>query len=674
MLHTLFNAIKLLEQKLTIENIDIHQTKKELYKIVNIGRENNKLRIVTRFVSFLEVLSQQYEYEDGQTISHIKNLIKNSLQIILSMVNGELSNTDGATQMNKYTKEAQDLLRQKIELTPFLYDSRLIYQYIFDIRHNLDNIKEVFQRSLAKQQTKKGFETVKYYLQKIHDDSEFIGLNNFVVLTKSLKIFVEREYHHNRFWEIFENPDMILSMEYFERRLQFIEENINNKHLIAEHFEENKPTKLANRLAKQENEISQATQSTASNNPNITLTLDEINALMDDQENFETISFDQKEDFNDDVIVAPTDIFAMNSKKPAMQILQNINMNEIKNIITKDHKNIAEYEDILIKLAGKLFLKQEQLKELLPEESKVLADSDLKELDTITRDLKEMLFERYYISIEDLLGDTLRTYIRQEVQNLGKKIRLGIRGEKSEILTRESEFIKEIVFALVRNSLNYSLEMEPRRKAVDKSAIAWLLIEFEDAGDKFDIYVRDDGRGLIADLMEIETLKEKIAEKNGILEIDSVENEYLKVHVQIPMKRIIIDALVVSVGDMNVLIPNKCIQNIISPKELPMALKEEFCIGEVNLAPILGLSNSTANMFVICQLGEDIIIFGVEKILYNIETLVENTDIPLIPCASDVVIIKDGSIGFLIDERELYKQSKKLIEQRAKIITANTVI
>jgi len=666
---SLFIAIQSLEEKLRLKNIDIHHTKQELFKIVDIGRQSMKLRIVTRFLSILEVLAQQYEYDNGQTISKIKELINSSLITILSLVSGKLSNSEGVAQIDKYTKEVQELLKEKIENTPFLYELRLMKQFIFDIKNDIKYINEIFNKSLVKQHTKKDFKTIEYYLQRIYDYADFLELTSFSKLIDSIKIFIEKEYNNNKFWEIINDPNIKLSLEYFEYRIAFIQENIQNKDLIIKHLEENLPTKLINRLSENSSDTIQEKQFI--NDPSMTLTVDEINALMDDQENFETISFETKTEFNDnDLIAIPENVIAMNGKKklttPEEDILQDVSI--------KNRKDNAEYEDILIKLTGKLFSKQELLKELLPKESLVSADADLKELDDITKNLKEMLFERYYIKIGELLGLTLREYIRKEVQNLGRKIRLGIRGENSQILTRESEFIKDTIFVLVRNSINYSLESKSRRRALDKSETAWLLIEFEDSGDQFDIFVRDDGRGLVAEMMNIDDLKQKIKQRNGVLEIDSLDNEYLKVHIQIPMKKIIINALVISIGDTNILLPNRCILNIFNQKELLIALKEEFCIGQVNLAPLLGLEKSAVNVYILCQFGEDKVIFGVEKVLYNIETLVENTDIPLIPCASDIVIIKDGSIGFLINEREIYKQSKHLIEKRTEIMTANTIL
>ncbi len=284
--------------------------------------------------------------------------------------------------------------------------------------------------------------------------------------------------------------------------------------------------------------------------------------------------------------------------------------------------------------------------------------------ESITANIKHAVFDSHYISVEKLFGNELKDFIQEEVKSLSKKIRLGIRGERSEMLAKDGAFVKELVFALVKNSLHYSLEPVFRRRATEKSETAWLLIEFEDFGDTFNIYIRDDGRGLMPDQMHISSIETSVMDRGGSVEIDSMDGEYLKIHIQLPAKRIFIDCLAVETGGSNILIPDRYIDKIVSAKEVPAYRSDENFMGQINLSTLLGLDHSPANAFVVCRFGAHKIIFGVEKILYNIEAVVENVDSPLIDGVDSVSILKDNSIGFIINERKIYQMAKDLIQNR----------
>ncbi len=313
---------------------------------------------------------------------------------------------------------------------------------------------------------------------------------------------------------------------------------------------------------------------------------------------------------------------------------------------------------------GRHFLKQDILLETLSEEQQVQMLDDITEIQILTTNIRNSLFENYHISIDQLLGKELKQFIQKEVKELGKKIRLGIRGERSIILMRESEFVKDLVFTLVKNSLHFSLEPIFRRRATDKSETAWLLLEFEDAGNTFDFYIRDDGRGLMPEQMNIEEIQESIIERGGYIDVDSLEGEYLKIHVQLPMQKIFVKSLAVKVGSVTVLIPDRCIQKIIDSKDAFTHQQQDNCIGQVNLSTLLGVDHSSANMFVVCEFGINTILLGVEDILYNIEAVIEDAELPLIPGVGHVSILKDGTIGFVLDEKTIYQMAKELISKR----------
>ena len=676
MLHSLFDSIKSLYYKLSVENIDIHNTQVSLDKIVVLGRNSVKLRIITHFLSILESLARNYEYDDAQAIAVIKDIIKKGLELILDMVDGKISNTDGAFKIEKIMQESKVLLVKKLGNTLLINDKKLLLQFANDLLQDLDIIKELFAKPVLVTTTKQYYETLKYYLQKIHDNILFMGIEELSKLTVSFSEFINIEYKNNRFSELGSHVNFLRTLEYYKKTADNIIKYNDDIQVIIKYFSDNS----VNTLIEQLSQVSVTTQKT--NNiqepkhqelmTTLVLTDEEISALMNNDISFDNVSFD------DQIMEESTKFQNDSTMGEGINSVQ-IDHFEYQNLIKKalkepNYKNIEQkefydvsQEEFLIRYVGRLFQKQDLLFAGLTEEKTVEMTEDLIEMKDLTINIKKILFDHYYISVQALLGEDIREYIHVEVTKLGQKIRLRIRGENSEILTRDSEFIKHIVFSLVKNSLHFSLEPIFRRKATDKNEMGWLLIEFEDAGDYFDIYVRDDGRGMVVDQMNIVELQEQIVKKGGTLEIDSMDNEYLKIHVQLPMKKILTDCLVVQLKNTKVLIPNRCIDRVIDIKESLIAMRDEKCLGQINLATLLGVDNVSTNMMVVCKFGDKKIVFGVEKILYSIEAVVEYVDVPLLPCVDQVSIIKDGTLGFILNEKKLYQKAKNIILQREKV-------
>ncbi|MGL4676264.1 MAG: hypothetical protein ACRCWI_01180 [Brevinema sp.] len=661
---SLFDSVNRLYQKLDRENLDIHSTQQELAAIVAMGRDNNKLRILTQFTVILESLARNYEYDEAFVITEVKIIIKNSLSLIIQMVEGSVSNVDGAYQIEHFIRESKELLIKKLGITPFLFDENLILQLAYDLEKDGIVIANLCKKTILVNNTKQYYETLNYYLKKIRESISFVGIKPLEELLYDLSSFVDKQYQDHQFAELFSYADFLLVLEYLQKTALFLQNNYRDKQAIIEYLKDHTTNHLQKRLQKS----SLASQREINNNfqQSMILSNEEIAVLMSDDYSLEIVSFDDVSApeplkiHQDQEISVPKSI-------PSVTIQQEEYQNLVKNSLKVKSSETAQiFESDLIHSIGRLFHKQELLINQLSEEKQVEFSDDLAEIHTLTSNIKKSLFDTYYMSVEKLLGKELRDFIHHEVKELGKKIRLGIRGEHSELLVQDSEFIKDLVFHLVKNSLHYSLEPVFRRRATDKNETAWLLIEFEDAADTFDIYIRDDGRGLVVDQMQIHEIEDQIMNRGGTISIDAMDNEYLKIHVQLPMKRVFINCLAVQIGNITVLIPNRCIHKVVNLKESVLFQKDQSCLGQVNFSTLLGLDHTTVSIFIICEFGIHKILFGVDSILYKIEAIVEDIDMTLIPGIDRVSILKDGSIGFIINEKMIYQMAKDLILKRNK--------
>ncbi|MGL4367061.1 MAG: hypothetical protein ACRCTQ_02090 [Brevinemataceae bacterium] len=687
----LLDSIRELYRNLADDNVDIHDTAANLSHMVDVGRKSSKLRIVTQLICILEVTADQYEYDEASAIIRVKSLIKQALKIIIDMASGTVEHKNGVSLLKKITCEARKFLVVKLGEIPFLYEPKLIDQFSLDISSDIRHIYELINKPFDNSDSQKIFETIKYFLNSIQKNISFLNVHQLLSLIDAMHKYTYKFYKNNKLQELKKEPDMLLALEFLEKRSMFLNQHSQDLYAIQNHLEEFVPNNLIKRLLSLSSE--QETRVVKQGFSPMLLSEDEINALTDEHRDFESVVFgmteksEQSHDNDTQILQAitpiPSDVIVNHSKNHNLfnskvidpKEFQKFDLKQSESLLNSaSYYDLSQNEDTFIKLAARLFLKQEQLKQMLSQEALVYANEDIQELNDLTQSLKTMLFSKYYISMEELLGNELREFIRTEAKFSDKKIKFAIRGEKNEILTRESMFIKEIVFALIKYSLNKSLESSSRRKALDKNEFGWLVVEFEYIGGFFEIYVRDDGNGLNSDINDLEEVRSKIENKNGKIIIDSLENEYLKIKVAIPMNKMLIHSLLVKQSDTYILLPSNCIQQVLAPQEIQFALKDKSCLGQVALSAVLGLERSPMCMFLLCRFGNEKIIFGVEKALYEIEALAEQTDIPLIDCANNVSLMQDGSIAFIMDERLLYKKSKQMIEKRMKVILSNSEI
>ena len=101
--------------------------------------------------------------------------------------------------------------------------------------------------------------------------------------------------------------------------------------------------------------------------------------------------------------------------------------------------------------------------------------------------------------------------VRDMTKKLGKKARLVLEGEHTEVDKNINEHISDPLMHIVRNSVDHGIEMPDVRVANGKPEIGTVVLSAENAGGEVVLKIQDDGGGLN---------KEKIldrARKNGIL-------------------------------------------------------------------------------------------------------------------------------------------------------------
>ncbi len=161
----------------------------------------------------------------------------------------------------------------------------------------------------------------------------------------------------------------------------------------------------------------------------------------------------------------------------------------------------VEKIDSLLNLVGELVITQSMLGRF-KKEFKVSDLSDLRDglaqLESNTRELQESAMQIRMLPIKVAFSRFTRL-VRDLSRNLGKKVRLELLGEQTELDKTVLEKIGDPLVHLVRNSLDHGIETVEKRLAAGKPAEGLLrLSAYHEAGNIV-IEITDDGAGLNRD-------------------------------------------------------------------------------------------------------------------------------------------------------------------------------
>jgi two-component system chemotaxis sensor kinase CheA len=111
------------------------------------------------------------------------------------------------------------------------------------------------------------------------------------------------------------------------------------------------------------------------------------------------------------------------------------------------------------------------------------------------RELREAVTRVRLVSVAEIFN-RVPFVIRDLVQQTGKKVRLQLEGQQTEVDKFIVERLKEPVLHLVRNAFSHGVELPEQRAAAGKAEEATLELRAYAAGDTVTLQIRDDGRGV----------------------------------------------------------------------------------------------------------------------------------------------------------------------------------
>ncbi len=164
----------------------------------------------------------------------------------------------------------------------------------------------------------------------------------------------------------------------------------------------------------------------------------------------------------------------------------------------------------MMNLVGELVLTRNQVLQATAADSKMTMLS--RRLDMVTADLREAVMKARMQPVSNIFSKMPRI-VRDVSQLLGRKVRLEMEGQDTELDKSLLEAIKDPLTHAVRNSLDHGIEPPDVREAAGKDPEGTLKLRAAQEGSHVIIEVQDDGAGIA-----VEKIREKAIERGLITE------------------------------------------------------------------------------------------------------------------------------------------------------------
>jgi two-component system chemotaxis sensor kinase CheA len=177
----------------------------------------------------------------------------------------------------------------------------------------------------------------------------------------------------------------------------------------------------------------------------------------------------------------------------------------------------------MMNLVGELVLTRNQVLQATSADPNMTLLS--RRLDMVTADLRESVMKARMQPVSNIFGKMPRI-VRDLSQTLGRRVRLEVEGQETELDKSLLEAIKDPLTHAVRNSLDHGIEPPDVRQAAGKNPEGILKLRASQEGSHVVIEVSDDGAGI-----DVGKVRQKAIER-GLITVDRaahlVERELLQ--------------------------------------------------------------------------------------------------------------------------------------------------
>jgi len=374
--------------------------------------------------------------------------------------------------------------------------------------------------------------------------------------------------------------------------------------------------------------------------------------------------------------------------------------------------------DDLMRMIGELVISRARLDDALthvethvpPVEWRAVQEN-VQVIERQLRDLREGVMRVRLVPVGELLR-RVPFVVRDLTRDSGKRVRLDLRGQDTEIDKFLIERMMDPVLHLVRNAVSHAFETADQRVAAGKPPEGTLTLAASSIGDAVVLEIADDGRGideaavvarartlaldvpdppldraLLLDLIcrpgfstreetdrasgrgvGMAVVKTTLEDLNGRMSVETAAGAGTRFVVELPLTLAIADALIAHVGDRMFAVPQANVREVIEldPAALRRIERHEVAPFRGGALPVLRLSDVFAltprpgrvlHAFVIGA-GADVVGIAVDRISGQREIVVRSLDDSLIkvPGVTGATDLGDGRAVLILDLAALVRR------------------
>ncbi|MDE1763460.1 MAG: chemotaxis protein CheA [Thaumarchaeota archaeon] len=177
--------------------------------------------------------------------------------------------------------------------------------------------------------------------------------------------------------------------------------------------------------------------------------------------------------------------------------------------------------DSLVNLVGEMMISKMRLDQIVQSYGSDEGREVLMNLGRLITDIQYQTMKIRLVPIDHVFNRFSRM-IRDVSKSLGKEVKLEMEGAGIELDRTVLDAITEPLLHMLRNAVDHGLETVFERKEMEKSEAGTIQLKANRVGDRVEIQVVDDGKGI-----DLEAIKRKALEKKLITqdEIDHMSNE-----------------------------------------------------------------------------------------------------------------------------------------------------
>jgi two-component system chemotaxis sensor kinase CheA len=365
--------------------------------------------------------------------------------------------------------------------------------------------------------------------------------------------------------------------------------------------------------------------------------------------------------------------------------------------------------DYMMDMVGELVIAQSLIThtpEITALESGAL-QRNLQQLGRITAEVQRVAMSMRMTPVSTLFG-RMNRLVRDLTRKNGKKVRLELTGEETELDKTIIEQLADPMMHMVRNSLDHGLEGPEERIATGKSAEGTLVLAASHQAGHIVIEITDDGRGLNTDKIlkkarerglisesqnpseneifflifepgfstaetitdisgrgvGMDVVRRQIAGLRGRIEIRSAAGKGSTFLLRVPLTLAIIDGLIVGVGAERYIMPINSVREMLRPTPdmiFTMEGRSEMAMVRGELLPIVRLGqrfgiegarqNPAEALFVVVESQGKRFCLLVDEMIGKQEVVIKSLGETFRQVAgiSGGAILGDGRVGLILD-------------------------